>query len=519
METFLGWDAVTLSRLQFAITAFVHFFFVPLTLGLSLLLCMMETLYVRTGKAIYKQMTQFWGLLFGINFALGVVTGIPLEFQFGTNWSHYAHFVGDVFGALLALEGLLAFFLEATFIGLFFFGWSRLKPKTHLFCTYMMALGTTLSALWILIANAWMNHPVGAVFNPLNYRMELQSLGAIIVQGFAQVRFVHTLGASYVLGAMFVISVSAWYLLGNKHQDFARRSWSFAATSGLIWSIILIFAGDETGYLLHKNQPMKVAALEAIWETEPAPMGFTLVGWPKNQKQRTDYAIKIPWVMGLLLTRSLDQKVLGIKDLVKINEKRIAQGKDLLERLEYTPRRDHGTKQWRSWIQKHSHNLGYGLLLKRYVKDIRQATSDHIRQAARSTVPNVFTLFWSFRIMVGLGFYFLIFFAGALWIAYRWPQGKQPPRWMLRLAFLSLPLPWIASQMGWLLAEYGRQPWTVVGWLPTFLSGSKALSAAAVGKTLISFLVLYVLLIIVDVGLLVKYIRLGPQKSLKGGKS
>ena len=314
---------VELSRLQFALTAMYHFIFVPLTLGLSFMIAIMESVYVMTGKEVWRRMTLFWGVLFGINFAMGVGTGIVMEFQFGMNWSYYSHYVGDIFGAPLAIEGLMAFFLEATFIGLFFFGWNRLSKVQHLTVTWLMALGTNLSALWILIANGWMQYPVGAVFNPDTMRMEVVDFAAVLLNPVAQAKFVHTVSAGYVTGAMFVMSISAFYLLRGKHRDLARRSFAVAAAFGLLASISVAVLGDESGYAAAENQKMKLAAIEGMWETEAAPASFTAFGIPNQAEQRNDYAIHIPYVMGLIGTRSLDNEITGILELVERAEERI----------------------------------------------------------------------------------------------------------------------------------------------------------------------------------------------------
>src|SRR5512146_3333053 len=289
-------DLVTLSRLQFALTALYHFLFVPLTLGLSWMLAIMESVYVMTGREIWKRMTQFWGVLFGINFAMGVATGITMEFQFGTNWAYYSHYVGDVFGTPLAIEGLMAFFLEATFIGLFFFGWYRLSRVQHLSVTWLLALGTNLSALWILIANAWMQNPVGAEFNFDTMRMEVTSFSAVLFNPVAQSKFVHTVSAGYVLGAMFVLSISAWYLLRGRNIEFAKRSMTVAASFGLASALSVVVLGDESGYTVSENQKMKLAAIEAMWETEPAPASFTLFGLPDMKTHTTALEVNVPYV-------------------------------------------------------------------------------------------------------------------------------------------------------------------------------------------------------------------------------
>src|SRR5579872_4546733 len=294
---------VDLSRLQFALTAMYHFLFVPLTLGLSVLLAIMESVFVMTGRRIWRDMTQYWGLLFGINFAMGVATGLTMEFEFGTNWAYYAHYVGDIFGAPLAIEGLMAFFLEASFIGIFFFGWDRLTKGAHLIVTWLLALGSSFSALWILIANGWMQHPTGAFFNFHTMRMELSSFYDIIFNPVAQAKFVHTISAGYVTGSMFVLSVSAYFLIRNRNIAFAKRSMMVAAAFGLASALSVVVLGDESGYLADLNQKMKVAAIEGQWETEPAPAPLTLIGWPDEHLHVTHYAIKVPYLLGLIATR------------------------------------------------------------------------------------------------------------------------------------------------------------------------------------------------------------------------
>src|SRR6267143_2711469 len=318
--------AVDLSRLQFALTAMYHFLFVPLTIGLSLIIAIMESVFVMTRHEIWQRLTRFWGVLFGINFAMGVATGITMELQFGTNWAYYSHYVGDIFGVPLALEGLMAFFLESTFVGLFFFGWERLSRVGHLVVTALVALGSSLSALWILIGNAWMQHPVGGQFNPQTMRMELLSFGQVLFNPVAQAKFVHTAAAGYVVGSVFVLAVSAWYLLRGRNVDIARRSMAVAASFGLACALSVVVLGDESGYLAGENQKMKIAAIEAEWRTEEAPAGFTIFGFPDVQARTTHAQLKVPWVLGLIATRSIDRPVLGIFDLVARARVRIESG-------------------------------------------------------------------------------------------------------------------------------------------------------------------------------------------------
>ncbi|HEY8245157.1 MAG TPA: cytochrome ubiquinol oxidase subunit I, partial [Casimicrobiaceae bacterium] len=422
---------VDLSRLQFAVTALYHFLFVPLTLGLVWMLVIMETVYVMTGREIWKRMTQFWGVLFGINFAMGVATGLTMEFQFGTNWAYYSHYVGDIFGTPLAIEGLMAFFLESTFVGLFFFGWDRLSPVKHLIVTVLVAVGSNLSALWILIANGWMQYPVGSVFNFETMRMEVTSFGEVMFNPVAQAKFVHTVSAGYVTGAMFVMSISAWYLLRGRNVAFAKRSMTVAASFGLASALSVVVLGDESGYALGDNQRMKLAAMEAMWETEPAPASFTVFGWPDVEQRKTHLAIHIPWMMGIIATRSIDKVLPGINELEKSAEKHIRRGLlayDALQKLQANPK-DAAAKQ----VLDHNVDvLGYALLLKRWMDDPLKATDADIKRAATSTIPNVPVLFWSFRIMVACGFYVLALFALAFWYASR--RELERRAWFLRLA-------------------------------------------------------------------------------------
>ena len=497
---------VDLSRLQFAATAMYHFIFVPLTLGLSWILVAMESAYVMTGKQAYKDMTQFWGKLFGINFAMGVATGITLEFQFGTNWAYYSHYVGDIFGAPLAIEGLMAFFLESTMLGLFFFGWNRLSKRAHLTVTALMALGTNLSAILILIANAWMQDPVGSAFNPVTMRMELTNFSVLVFNPIAQTKFVHTIASGYVTGAMFVLGISAWHLLKGKHLEFARRSFHIAAIFGLVGSLLLIVLGDESGRAVFKSQRSKLAAVEAIWETEPAPASFNIVAWPNEEDEANDWEIQIPYLLGLITTRSTTEVLPGIREIRAKNKERIVSGIEAIIALE-TLRQHPDDAAARAKFEEHQADMGYGLLIKRYSPDVRQATPQMIEQAARDTVPKVTPLFLSFRLMVGLGFAIAGLFALATLLSIYNAHQKYP---LLLKAFLwSIPTPWVAIMCGWFVAEYGRQPWTVFGMLPTHQSVS-SLSAASLWGSIAGFVGFYTLLLIVEMYLMFKYARLGP---------
>jgi cytochrome d ubiquinol oxidase subunit I len=503
-------DIVTLSRLQFALTAMYHFLFVPLTLGLSMLLAIMETVYVMTGRAIWRQMTKFWGTLFGINFVLGVATGITMEFQFGMNWSYFSHYVGDIFGAPLAIEGLMAFFLEATFVGLFFFGWDKLTPRQHLATTWAVAIGSNFSALWILIANGWMQHPVGAAFNPLTMRMEIENFYTVIFNEVAQAKFVHTVSAGYVTASIFVLGVSSWYLMQGRHIAIAKRSMAVAASFGLLGALSVAVLGDESGYTAGEHQKMKIAVIEGMWHTEPAPAGFNLVGLPDMEARETRYAIRIPWVLGLIATRSLTTEIPGIIELVERAKAHIGQGVKAYDALTKIRAAKGGpvADEVRAAFENHGTYLGYAYLLKRYVDDPRQATPDQISKAAWDTVPTVWPLFWSFRMMVGLGIYFIVLTAAFFWLASMRQLERYP--WLLKVAFYSIPLPWVAAELGWFVAEYGRQPWLIEGVLPTAI-GVSDLGIWQVALTIFGFVAFYSVLAVIEVSLLIKYIKLGPQ--------
>ncbi len=501
---------VELSRLQFAATAMYHFIFVPLTLGLSFVMAIMESVYVMTGRPVWRQATLFWGTLFGINFAMGVATGIVMEFQFGMNWSYYSHYVGDVFGAPLAIEGLMAFFLEATFIGLFFFGWDRLKPVGHLAVTWLVAIGANFSALWILIANGWMQNPVGAAFNPDTMRMEVTDFVAVIFNPVAQAKFVHTVSAGYVTGSVFVLAISALFLLWGKHTELAKRSMVVAASFGLAAALSVVVLGDESGYVATEHQKMKIAAMEAMYETEPAPAGLTLFAIP-GADGRPSFEVKFPFVLGLITTRSLDRDLPGITELTERAAVRIADGVEAYKALEAIKANPQDAAA-RAAFDVHKADLGYALLLKAYRPDVENVTGEQIARAALDTVPDVWPLFWSFRIMVGVGLFYIAFFALWFWKISRHQIDNN--RFLLHVALWTMPLPWVAIEVGWFIAEYGRQPWVVEGVLPTFYAAS-GLHVWDLVISLGFFLLTYTVLLIVMVWLMVRTIKHGPtEKSI-----
>ena len=499
-------EVVVLSRLQFAMTALYHFLFVPLTLGLAVLLAIMETIYVMTGKAIWKKIVQYWGILFGINFVLGVATGLTMEFQFGTNWAYYSQYVGDIFGAPLAIEGLMAFFLEATFVGLFFFGWDRLSKLQHMFATWALAFGTNMSALWILVANGWMQNPVGSYFDYQTMRMEVSDFGAVFFNPVAQAKFVHTISAGYVTGSIFVLAISAYFLLRGRNLEFAKRSMTVAVSFGLASALSVVVLGDESGYLANENQHMKIAAMEAMWRTEKAPAPLTVIGWPSEKGHKTEFALEVPYALGLIATRSISQELPGIENIIEESKGKIRNGVKAyaaLKALQVQPQ----DLEAKARLEQYHEDLGYGLLLKKYTENVVDATDAQIDQAANDLEPHVLPLFFGFRIMVACGLLMIALFVVGFYLVARRQYDK---RWYLHWAFWALPLPWIASEMGWFVAEYGRQPWVVQGVLPTFL-GASSISSTQVGISLTGFITFYTVLAIIEVYLMVKYIRLGPD--------
>ncbi|MFN6826423.1 cytochrome ubiquinol oxidase subunit I [Proteus mirabilis] len=506
-------DIVELSRLQFALTAMYHFLFVPLTLGMAFMLAIMETIYVLSGKQVYKDMTKFWGKLFGINFALGVATGLTMEFQFGTNWSYFSHYVGDIFGAPLAIEGLMAFFLESTFVGLFFFGWDRLGKKQHLMVTWLVAFGSNFSALWILVANGWMQNPVAADFNFETMRMEMLSFADLVLNPVAQVKFVHTVAAGYCTGAFFVLGISSYYLLKGRDIGFAKRSFAVAATFGIAAVLSVIVLGDESGYEMGDVQKTKLAAIEGEWHTQPAPASFNLIAFSNQEKMENSFAIEIPYVMGIITTRSFDTPVLGLHDLMSQHEVRIRNGMkayDLLTEL----RSGNTDPAVRAAFNESKKDLGYGLLLKRYTENVSDATEEQIKSAAKDSIPNVAPLFWSFRIMVAAGFLMLLVVAISFWTVLSNRIGNY--KWLLRAALFSIPLPWIAVEAGWFVAEYGRQPWAIGEILPTAVATS-SLTQADILVSMGLICGLYTLFLVAEMFLMFKFGRLGPS-SLKTGR-
>ncbi|MHB9022340.1 MAG: cytochrome ubiquinol oxidase subunit I [Halothiobacillus sp.] len=500
---------VELSRWQFASTALYHFLFVPLTLGLTVFIASLETVYVVTGKPIYREMTQFWSKLLLINFALGVATGLTMEFEFGTNWSFYSGFVGDIFGAPLAIEGLMAFFMESTMIGLMIFGWDKLSRGQHLIVTYLVALGSNLSALWILVANGFMQDPQGAIFNPVTMRMELQSFSALIFSHDAQAKFVHTSIAGYVTAAIFVAGVSAYYMLKKRHLEIAKRSFRMATIFGVLSTIGVITLGDALGFIGAHAQPAKIAAMEAMWTTEPTPAPFNLAAWPNQAKQENTWALQIPYLLTPLLTHTMDTKIPGIAEIEAENVVRIKNGIPAVEALKLlsaNPTDPAAMAQFKA----HEQDLGYGFLVERYAQDqdVSKATDADIAKAAKDTIPDVFVIYWVFRIMVAFAFLMLAFFVFGVIYSLRNDIEKHPV--FLRFAMWMIPVPFLACEMGWITAELGRQPWTVYNLLPTWMSASSH-SVSYMVFSLIGFVSLYSIFILIEMYLMVRAIKQGPD--------
>lgn len=502
------------SRAQFALTAMYHWLFVPLTLGLGIIQAIMETLYVKTGKEYWKSTAQFWMKLFGINFAIGVATGLILEFEFGTNWSNYSWFVGDIFGAPLAIEGIVAFFMEATFIAVMFFGWEKVSKRFHLASTWLTIAGATLSALWILIANSWMQYPAGMHFNPDSVRNEMLDFWAVALSPVAINKFFHTVLSGWVTGATFVIGVSCWYLLKKRNTDFALRSIRVAAIFGLFASVILLWTGDGSAYQVAQKQPMKLAAMEGLYEGQEGA-GLVAIGALNPDKKAYNdaenpflFKIEIPNMLSLLAERESDAFVPGIKDLIdggyalsngetalSASEK-IARGRVAIQaladyRTALKANDEAAMKEHRATLDANFPYFGYGYL---------NEPSD--------LIPPVGLSFYSFHIMVILGGYLILLFIVVLLVA---RNGKiQHMNWLHHTALWSIPLAYIAGQAGWIVAEVGRQPWAIQDILPT-VAGVSRLSTASVQTTFFIFLVLFTVLLIAELRIMVKAIQKGPE--------
>ncbi len=514
-------QTVDWSRAQFALTAIYHWLFVPLTLGLGVIIAIMESIYYRTGDDFWKRTTRFWMRLFGVNFAIGVATGLILEFEFGTNWSNYSHFVGDIFGAPLAIEGIMAFFLESTFIAVMYFGWGKVSRGFHLTATWLTAIGANLSAWWILVANSWMQYPTGCTFNPETVRNEMTSFWEVAFSPVAVNKFSHTVTSSFTLAALFVVGVSAWYLLKRRERQMATRSIAVASLFGLVASLVTAYSGDRSGAIVARLQPMKLAAMEALYDgCEGAPL--TAVGILRPESQRTSdddafyFKVDIPKMLSIMSFRDAEAYVAGINDLLRGNpeqgilpaEEKIARGRVAIDELarfrdarqsgdqetvdQITRKFDPSTPEGREFIGEYFAYFGYGYL-----------------QSPEQLVPNIPLLFYSFRVMVGAGCLFILMLALVWWYNRRDKLAEK--RWLLRLAILCIPLAYLASQAGWVVAEVGRQPWVIQDLMPVGVGVSK-LPGESVATTFFIFLALFTALLIAELSILFRQIKAGPGK-------
>ena len=488
-------DAVIWSRIQFAMTAAYHWLFVPLTLGLALVMAIMETIYVVRKDEFWKKAARFWMKLFAVNFAVGIATGIILEFEFGTNWSNYSWFVGDMFGAPLAIEGILAFFMEATFFAVMFFGWNKVSKKFHLASTWLTGIGATISAYWILVANAWMQNPVGTTFNPDTVRSEMASASAfwdVITNPVAVSKFCHAVTSGWVVGGVFVVGVSAWYLLRGREKKFALSSILVGGLVGLAGSGAVMLTGDSSGVHAAEFQPMKLAAAEGL-KDGGRRAGFSIVP-----------GVTIPGMLSILATHDIDGYVPGINDILSgytdndgnvvpsVAEK-MALGRPALDALaEYRSTEDPEARAAaRAVLEANVQYMGYGHLEK-----------------PEDVVPPVGIVFWSFRFMIGLGM--LLALMLLLCVLFAWKDKLAGKKWLLWIAVCCIPLAYLAGQFGWIVAEVGRQPWTIQGLLPVNVAIS-GLGAAAVKTTFFVFLGVFALFLIIEIRIMLAAIRKGPE--------
>lgn len=492
--TILDPGTIDWSRAQFALTACYHWLFVPLTLGLALIMGIMETLYYVKKDEFWKRTAQFWMKLFGINFAIGVATGLILEFEFGTNWSNYSWFVGDIFGAPLAIEGIVAFFMEATFIAVMFFGWNKVSRGFHLASTWLTGLGATLSAWWILVANAWMQHPVGMEFNPETVRNEMVDFMAVAFSPTAVLKFFHTVSSGWMTGAVFVVGVSCWFLLKRRNQPMALASIKVASLTGVLATLVVLGTGDQSGVAIAREQPMKLAAAEGLRDGgQQAP--FSIVP-----------GVEVPGMLSMLATHDVNGYVPGINNLLDgyihpdgtvhlSAEEKIARGKKALQAFTdfrtYRQTQPERAAQARDTLQAHVQYFGYGYI-----------------QQKEDLVPPVGLVYWSFRVMVGCGSFLFLFLIGAWWMQYK---GKlEQARWMHWLGLASIPMVYAAGQAGWVVAEVGRQPWAIQDLLPVNAAVSQ-LSSSSVMVTFFLFLVIFTVLLIAEVKILCKAISTHKQ--------
>ena len=513
METMIDW-----SRAQFALTAMYHWLFVPLTLGLAVIMGVMETRYVISGHDFWKRTARFWMKLFGINFAIGVATGLILEFQFGTNWSNYSWFVGDIFGAPLAIEGIVAFFMEATFVAVMFFGWDKVGKKFHLASTWLTGLGATLSAWWILVANSWMQYPVGMKFDPETARNVMDDFWALVLSPVAVNKFFHAVSSGWVLGGIFVVGVSAWYLIKNRENFLARNSIRVGAWVGLIGTLVVAYTGDGSAYQVADKQPMKLAAMEGVYNGKNGQelIAFGILNPDKkydNAEKEFLFDIPIPKLLSILATREIDGFVPGINDIINGGyvDKNL-KGEEIIalsaqEKMERgrlaiaaladfnAARKDNDTeamKEAKTRLEANYEYFGYG-----YIDSVEQL------------IPHVPFVFYSFHIMIILGGYFLLFFIFILVLSYK--EKLQNLKWVLWIAVLTIPLGYVCLESGWIVAEMGRQPWVIQDIMPTFAAISN-IEVASVQTTFWMFAVLFTVLLIAEVGIMLKQIKKGTEQ-------
>lgn len=507
-------NVVDWSRWQFALTAIVHWLFVPLTIGLSLIIGIMETVYYRTRDDKWRRITKFWMTLFGINFACGVATGLILEFEFGTNWSNYSWFVGDIFGAPLAIEGIVAFFLESTFIAVMFFGWKRVSPGFHLAATWLTAIGVALSALWILVANAWMQYPAGMEFDPDQMRNVMVSFKDVVFSPVAINKFFHTVLSGWVLGAVFVVGVSCWLLLRKHNRDFALRSIKVAGGVGLVGILLTMWTGDGSAVEVARHQPMKLAAMEGLYAGSEG-QGLVAFGIVNPDKKPLDdnqalYAeISIPKGLSFLANHDFNSFVPGIDDIIRgyaVNEAGDTIYKDVsvADRIMMGREAQQGLREYGA-----AKAAGDSAAMARALK----AVDDNFRyfgygylSAPEDAVPPVAVSFYSFRVMVMAGGYLLLFFLVVAFASWRKKVNLLDNKWFCLLGLLTIPVVWICSEAGWVLAEVGRQPWTIEGLLPVNAAVS-SISAGSVQTTFWVFVVIFTGLLAAEVSIMVRQIR------------
>ena len=486
----IGW-----SRAQFALTACYHWLFVPLTLGLAVIMAVMETLYVVRKDDFWKRTARFWQKIFGINFAVGIATGIILEFEFGTNWSNYSWFVGDIFGAPLAIEGIFAFFMEATFVAVMFFGWDKVGKKFHLASTWLTGIGASISALWILVANGWMQHPVGMEFNPDTVRHEMTDFWAVVSNPVAVTKFFHSVLSGWMTGAIVVIGISCWYLLRKRDVRFARSSIKVASIVGIVGTLAVMFTGDGSAVHVAKYQPMKLAAAEGL-EDGGTRAPFSIVP-----------GVEIPGMLSFLATHDIDGFVPGINDLLEgyvtpegvaglSAEEKMARGDAALDAFrQYRETRDtnpEAAAEARKILEENVDYFGYG-----YIKD------------KEDLVPDVWLVYWPFRIMVGLGCLLLLLMVLVLWFEHK--NRIEQMRWLQMASMFSIPLVYIAGQAGWIVAEVGRQPWAIQDLLPVNAAVS-SLDKGAVMTTFFIFVAVFTLFLAIEIRIMLNAIRKGPEK-------